>query len=39
MNVASVLEALQDSVEAGGRPQPVALPTSRLQNVVALSRR
>jgi predicted dehydrogenase len=38
-NVASVLEALQGSIEAGGAEQPVAPPTLRFRNVVSLSRR
>ena len=38
-NVASVLEALEASIEAGGAAQPVVVPTPRLPNVVALDRR
>jgi predicted dehydrogenase len=38
-NVATVLEALQGSIEAGGTPQPVAPPPPRLQNVIAIGRR
>jgi predicted dehydrogenase len=38
-NVASVLEALQGSIEAGGAPQTVAVPAPRLQNVIPIGRR
>jgi hypothetical protein len=37
--VAAVLEALQGSIDAGGAPQPVALPAPRLQNVIPIGRR
>jgi predicted dehydrogenase len=36
VNVASTLEALQSSVDAGGAPKEVAPPLPRLRNVVAL---
>ena len=38
-NVATVLEALQGSIEAGGSPHPVTCPVPRLQNVIPIGRR